>query len=437
MSGPSIRSWELANALSTRHRVTLAAPGAPKRTSETFDVRGYAASSLRELVVHHEVVQASGYLLERHPVLAQARHLVVDLYDPFPLENLHLHESAPIADQHRIAASDRAVLTRLIQAGDVFLCASERQRDFWMGWLAVAGRLNPSVHRADPGLASLLRLVPFGISETPPRPGPPRFRGVLPGVTHRDFIVLWGGGIWNWFDPLTLIRAAARLRDHLPRLRVIFPAIRSPSSEVLPMAMATEAQRLSAELGLTDSVVFFGTEWAPYANRGSMLLEADVGVSLHRQDVETRYSFRTRVLDYLWAGLPILATEGDSMADLVHDADLGAVVPYEDVDAVAAALRSLAEDHERLSGCAERSRAVAPRFLWSEVAKPLIAYCNDPRPAPDREQQMPELVWSDSSAVAQPRSLLARAARAYRDGGLPMIAHKSAQRLRRRLRPMD
>lgn len=437
MSGPSIRNWELARALSIRHPVTLAAPGPPTRTSDTFDVQGYSAGSLHKLALNHDVVQASGYLLERHPVLAQARHLVVDLYDPFPLENLHLHKSAPIGDQHRIAASDRAVLTRLIQAGDVFLCASERQRDFWTGWLAVAGRVNPFIHQADPGLASLLRLVPFGIPETPPRPGPPRLRGVLPGVTHRDFVVLWGGGIWNWFDPLTLIRAAAQLRDHLPHLRVIFPAIHSPSSEVLPMAMATEAQRLSAELGVTGSVVFFGSEWVPYAERGSMLLEADVGVSLHRQDIETRYSFRTRVLDYLWAGLPILTTEGDSMADLVHEADLGAVVPYEDVDATVAALRSLAENHERLIGCAGRSRAVAPRFLWSEVAKPLLDYCDDPRPAPDREQQMPEIVWPDSSAAPRPRRLLARAARAYRDGGLQMIAHKSTQRLRRRLRPMD
>jgi hypothetical protein len=40
-----------------------------------------------------------------------------------------------------------------------------------------------------------------------------------------------------------------------------------------------------------------------------LLREADIGVSLHREDVETRYSFRTRVLDYLWAGLPIITTE--------------------------------------------------------------------------------------------------------------------------------
>jgi glycosyltransferase involved in cell wall biosynthesis len=434
MSGPSIRNWELAGALSGHHRVTFAAPGEPERASSTFEVRGYDAGSLPELVTAHEVVQASGYLLDRHPVLGRARRLVVDLYDPFPLENLHLHETAPIAEQHRIAAADRDVLTRLIQAADVFLCASERQRDFWMGWLAVAGRVNPFVHRADPGLARLLRLVPFGISEVPPRAGPPTFRGVLPGVQKDDFLVLWGGGIWNWFDPLTLIRAASRLRHRLPNLRVIFPAVASPSTEVLPMAMAAEAQRLSAELGLTGSVVFFGGGWVPYAQRGNMLLEADVGVSLHREDVETRYSFRTRVLDYLWAGLPILTTEGDSMADLVREADLGVVVPYEDVDAAAAGLVALAEDRERLRECGRRSREVAAGFLWSEVAKPLIAYCDDPVPAPDRGQPKPAILWPNPEPVAQLGGLLERAARAYRQGGIALIARKTARRVRRKLR---
>jgi glycosyltransferase involved in cell wall biosynthesis len=431
MSGPSIRNWELAHALSTRHNVTLAAPGMPQRTGDAFEVRGYDPSSLGDLVSASEIVQASGYLLDRHPVLRRAKYLVVDLYDPFPLENLHLHESGLLAERHRIAANDCNVLTRLIQAGDLFLCASDRQRDFWTGWLTSVGRVNPFVHRADPGLNRLLRVVPFGISETAPTPGPCRFRGVVPGIGQDDFLVLWGGGIWNWFDPLTLIRAAARLRDRLSQLRVIFPAIASPSSEVLPMAMASEAQRLSDKLGVTGSMVFFGTGWVPYNERGSMLLEADVGASLHRDDVETRYSFRTRVLDYLWAGLPILTTEGDSMADLVRSAELGVVVPYEDVDATAAALVNLAEHRQWLNACAQRSHDAASGFFWGHVAQPLMAYCDNPNRAPDRDEVMPKVEWLESNDQAPAGDLLGRALRTYRDGGLTAVIRKGAQRIKR------
>jgi hypothetical protein len=171
----------------------------------------------------------------------------------------------------------------------------------------------------------------------------------------------------------------------LPQLRIVFPAGASPSELVPEMHMAGEARRLSDELGLTGSRVFFGDGWVPYDQRGQMLMEADVGVSLHREDIETRFSFRTRVLDYLWAGLPIVATEGDSMADLVAAEELGSVVGYGDVDSVVAALTRLATDPDWRRQCAERSAGVADRYRWSVVVKPLLDYCDNPHRAADRE----------------------------------------------------
>lgn len=442
MSGPSIRNWELARALSREHRVTLAAPGRLERTGGDFEVCGYDAETLPGLVDTHDVVQASGYLLDQHPCLDLARFLVVDLYGPFPLENLHHHEAEPLSARHEIAAHDREIQTGLLQRGDLFICASERQRDFWTGWLTAAGRVNPHVHRRDPGLGSLLRVVPFGLPDEPPSADAARLRGVVPGIGEDDFVVLWGGGIWNWFDPLTLIRAAARARTEVPGLRVVFPALASPSPVVAPMRMAADAQRLADELSLTGETVFFGDGWVPYAERGSLLREADVGISLHREDVETRYSFRTRVLDYLWAGLPVITTEGDSMAELVRSSDLGAVVPYEDVDGVADALVALARSRERLAACSERSAAVAQRFRWSLVARPLLDYCASPATAPDRGQPLPRLVWptvstgDETVAEAEARALeapglLGRARGAYREGGLPHVLRKGAHRVRR------
>jgi glycosyltransferase involved in cell wall biosynthesis len=319
---------------------------------------------------------------------------------------------------------------RLVQRGDVFLCASERQRDFWTGWLCAAGRVNPHVHQVDPGVTDLVRIVPFGTPDEPPAGGPRRFRGVVPGICEDDFLVLWGGGIWNWFDPLTLIEGAAIARERVPNLRVVFPSLVSPSPVVLPMRMAVDAQRLADRLSLTGSTVFFGSGWTPYSERGALLAEADVGVSFHREDVETRYSFRTRVLDYLWAGLPIVTTEGDSMADLVQAEDLGIVVPYGDARAVAGALVALAGDRERLDACAGRSAAAAERFRWPRVAGPLLDYCDHPTAAPDSSRPLPVVTWPDAPAVAG-ASLLERARRAHREGGLRNVAAKGARRLRR------
>jgi glycosyltransferase involved in cell wall biosynthesis len=384
MTGPTIRHWELAGAVGKRHQVVLAAPDAVARSEANFRVVPWSDSNASELIASNDVVCVFGYELDREPLLAGARHLVVDLYDPFPLENLHMHDAAPLAERYRIAAHDRSVQTALLRAGDVFLCASDRQRDFWIGWLAAAGRINPYVHADDPGLSRLLKIVPFGLPEEPPRPGARRFRGVVPGIDESDFVVIWGGGLWNWFDPLTLIRAAAATAGALPSLRVVFPASASPSPEVLPMRMAEEARALSDTLRLTGKRVFFGTEWIPYAERGSVLLEADAGVSLHLESVETEFSFRTRILDYLWAGLPIVATDGDSMADLIRTEGLGEVVPPGHAEAVGRALVRLGNDPAAREDAGTRARKVGERFLWSTVAQPLIDYCDEPYVASDK-----------------------------------------------------
>ena len=66
-----------------------------------------------------------------------------------------------------------------------------------------------------------------------------------------------------------------------------------------------------------------------------------MALTLHFDTVETRLAFRSRVLEYIWAGLPIVATAGDATSDLVAAHGLGVVVPVGDVEAVAAAIDRL------------------------------------------------------------------------------------------------
>ena len=84
------------------------------------------------------------------------------------------------------------------------------------------------------------------------------------------------------------------------------------------MEMNARARALADDLGLTGTHVFFH-EWIDYDERQNFLLEADIGVSTHFDHVETAFSFRTRVLDYLWAGLPTVVTEGDVLAELITE----------------------------------------------------------------------------------------------------------------------
>jgi len=135
--------------------------------------------------------------------------------------------------------------------------------------------------------------------------------------------------------------------------------------------------------------VFFNHDWVAYDDRVNYLLDADIGVSTHLDHVETAFSFRTRILDYLWAGVPIVATGGDALADIIESRSLGVAVPPVDVAALEDALFRVIDDEEFATLCRKNIAAVAPQFRWSEVLAPLLEFCREPRRAPDLVASQP------------------------------------------------
>jgi len=270
--------------------------------------------------------------------------------------------------------SHLGVLNAQIRAGDYFLCASEKQRDYWIGMLAANNRVNPHQYDADPTLRNLIDVVPFGLQSNPPVQTASALKGTYPGIGPDDRVILWGGGIWEWFDPLTLIRAVERIRRTRPEVKLFFLGIKHPNPLVPDMAMTAQAMELARELDMEGTSIFFN-EWAPYHERQNYLLDADVGVSLHFDHLETRYSFRTRVLDYIWAGLPVVCTRGDAIAELVQAHGLGCVVDYQDVDGLADALLHVLDHPGGKAAYAEQFRSLAPELTWEEAVVPLVRFC--------------------------------------------------------------
>lgn len=147
--------------------------------------------------------------------------------------------------------------------------------------------------------------------------------------------------------------------------------------------MSFAARKLAKDLGLTGKHVFFNEKWVDYDDRANYLLDADIGVSCHLDHLETSFSFRTRMLDYLWAGLPMVATRGDVFSDLIETNELGLTVEAGDVDGLAAALARVFDDAEFAKNCKENLAALAPDYRWSQVLRPLVDFCRSPHRAPD------------------------------------------------------
>ncbi len=378
MAGPGIRSYRFALELARDGDVTLVAPFETDLVDERIAIvhdNPWDPARMSALVRDYDLVVAQRLPVPTMHALARSRTRVVyDLYAPVTLEQLALdarESRTPIRDS--MARLNYLTQEVVLATGNAFVCASEKQRDFWLGALANGGRLDSKLYKQDPSLRSLIDVVPFGIDPEPPRAGP-AMRGVIPGIGSGDRILLWPGGIWNWFDPLTVIHAVGELSSRRADLRLFFLGVRHPSPVVPGMphaAMAEAAVALADELDLRDRVVFFNFGWVPYAERGRYFLEADLAVSAHFDDIETRFSFRTRLLDCLWAGLPVLTTRGDTLGDMVVAGGAGQAVEFGDVQGWVEALEAMLDDAAALQRAREATGLLRSSFEWSGVVEPL------------------------------------------------------------------
>jgi glycosyltransferase involved in cell wall biosynthesis len=389
MAGPGMRYLEMARALATDCDVTLAVPGPVDLDEPGINLVSYDEKrplSLPVLAANADVALISGYMIDKFPQLFHSRaRLVVDLYDPFMLENLHYYQREPLDTQSAANAHATAIINGLARLGDFFICGSERQRDLWMGVLAANGRINPRTFNQDPTLRDLIDVVGIGFPNRPLHRGQ-MLRGTQPALAHDSRIVLWGGGLWDWLDPLTLLRAWPAVLAQHPSARLVFLGTRHPNPAVPQHRVVQACLELAETLGEKDRSVFF-IEWLGYVEREALLSEADIGVVLHPVHVETRYSIRTRVLDYFWARLPVLVTEGDVTSEWVRERGLGRVVPPDDPAAVSAALDAMLE-RPKLAW-APAFDPLPAEFEWNQVVEPLRRYCLAGAYAADRPEREP------------------------------------------------
>lgn len=381
LTGPAIRVLELARAIASDVRPVLVTP--QPGVDRGIEQRAYRfddSDSMTAALADVDVAVVQGFTLRKFPALcASNRPLVVDLYCPFHLENLERRRLVDPDQTHRAFAAsvDREVLVEQVARGDFFLAASARQRDYWLGVLMGCGRLGAGEYQDDPTGEHLIDVVPFGVPATPPVRTAVGLKGRVPGIAPSDRLVLWGGSIADWHDPVTPIRAVASLRDRHPTLRLAMPA-GIPNPDLPPMAALARARAEAARLGVLDRHVFF-FDWIPYDARANALLDAEIGVSAHQPSLETRYAWRTRLLDCLWTGLPVVCTRGDGLADRADAEGFGLAVDAGDVEGFARAIGRLLDDPSLRATCRQHSLDAAAALTWPAIVGPLAGYCRAPR----------------------------------------------------------
>lgn len=137
------------------------------------------------------------------------------------------------------------------------------------------------------------------------------------------------------------LRAAARVRVAVPDAAFVIAG----EGELMP-----SLQQLASELGIADDVHFIGR----CDDVASLLFASNVGVLSSRSE-----GFANAILEYMAAGLPVVATNVGGACEAIVDGETGYIVPSDDDEKMAERIiQVLANDEAaRVMGTRGKSRA--------------------------------------------------------------------------------
>ena len=327
------------------------------------EIRPFERGNLARLLADCDGAVAQGQLANDLLLEVPELPTAIDLYDPWLVENLYYAASLGL-DPYR---NDHATWVLQMSQGDFFLCSSAEQKLYYQGFLTALGRVNPRRLAADPDLKGLIAAVPFGVPEELAD-----HRPVLPPRRQGECRLLFGG-LYDWYDPWTLLKALALLEERSWSLLLV----RNPNPESTPQRLFGEVERWCRERGWWEGRVR-PMDWVPVERRYDLLRDVDGLVATHRPSLETSLSLRTRFLDALVAGCPAVTSAGGAISRLLVAHDAGWVIPEGDVEAAALALDALFAGDESVAAKRQAGRELARSFEWSRVLAPLVEFCRDP-----------------------------------------------------------
>ncbi|MCX8036136.1 MAG: glycosyltransferase [Candidatus Sumerlaeia bacterium] len=400
LHAPGLRLWTLARFLSLQGYDVImamvgfgggeeedsAAPPAPEKPAGTPDfhlgeIACYrlpysiesAAHHIREIVGRYNprcVVSTTDFM----NLAAVRARLPVPLWLDFmgqPMTERQLLADVYESDEG-LRGQWEYMLPSLLAADRISVC-SDRQRYMMLGELGAAGRLNR--HTARTNLVEVL--VPFHLFET-------KFehtRTVLRQTCVRadDFVVLWSGGYNTWADVDTLFAGLEGAMVQHPRIVFVSTGGEIPGHDNRTFGRFKHRVEQSPN---RHRYKFCG--WVPTEDVPNYYLESNVALNVDRWSIEGQVGYRTRLLDWIWAGLPVVTTVLCELSETLAAQNF--ITPFRIGDAhdLSIKLAALAVDCSAALEQTARARQYLKTHLDpARVLAPLAEWVADPQPAPD------------------------------------------------------
>lgn len=285
------------------------------------------------------------------------------------------------------ARSDRGINTSVsfmqavLQKGDVFSGCGLPQQHMMVGELAMVGRLNhrtfayPFVRTVPPGSP------PGNPVEIPRRS--PRHLLATQGIAEDDFVVLWCGGYNTWTDVETLFKGLTWAMAENPALHYV-----SVGANTYRAADNVYARLLDLISHSPYRQHFHMLGWRPWSEVPCFYRESDVGINIDALHYETLYGTRTRLVEMIADGLPVVTSLGAELSYLLRDHGAALTFDVGDWQGMGKQLVTLSQE----TMCREQMAATAREFAttvlsFATTTTAVREWVRQPQLAPDKVDQ--------------------------------------------------
>ncbi len=286
--------------------------------------------------------------------------LILDVYVPIYVE-VSARESEDTEQEYKNYFADLARHNHVLRRGDYFLCASQTQKIFYTGVLSSLGIVNPRSYRQ-----SRLLILPFGIHNTPAVSSENPYSPL--GIDRKkDKIILWFGGMYPWFRADEFLKAVARLSLEEMSYKFVIVGGKNPFNPNPDFSRQYElAQEFAKSNDLLDKNLFF-VDWVDFDERINWYRYADFVISINQPGEENIFSWRTRVMDYVWGEVVTLTNGGDPLSeDLLSK---GAAIKLKGLTAeeMVSTIKSLYSKSSALPSAKKALASLKPDYYWATI----------------------------------------------------------------------
>ncbi|RPJ57223.1 MAG: glycosyltransferase [Acidobacteria bacterium] len=268
-------------------------------------------------------------------------------------------------------------MRQILGAGDIFSACSQPQRNVLVGELAMSGRLN---HR-NFGYEFTRIILPGSPQLLIGNENRRRHRSHSKlGLAPDDFVVLWCGGYSTRADVDTLFYALEWAMERHPKLHFVSVGA---STYDAPENAYTRLLTLIDGSPFRDRYHMQG--WQPWEEIPRYYAESHVGLNIEAMHYETIYGTRTRLVEMIAAGLPVITTEGTQLSYLLQASRAAMTCEVGRWDELGSQILRLASDEglrEEISRAALHSSQ--SEFSFAKTTECLRTWVKSPTMAPDR-----------------------------------------------------